>query len=178
MIKVGLIVAVELQAVYDFYGNPDEKIENAPFETLIYNNDKYQLIIANCGAGEIGAAAATQYLISQYKIDMLVNFGIVGALVENMDVVDVCVVEKVVHYDFDTSDYDNTPAGKYDRFPDVYVPTTKELIDKAHENGIICNVFYTDDPKRTIELLDLGVDTILTNDYLKIANVVKEYKNK
>ena len=62
------------------------------------------------------------------------------------------------------------------QFYEEYI--TKELIDKAHENGIICNVFYTDDPKRAIELLDLGVDTILTNDYLKIANVVKEYKNK
>ena len=54
----------------------------------------------------------------------------------------------------------------------------KQMVEKAHENGIICNVFFADDEKEAKEYLDMGIDTILTNDYLKIANVVKEYKNK
>ena len=46
------------------------------------------------------------------------------------------------------------------------------MIDKAHENGILCNVFWSDDPKETEEFLDMGIDTILTNDYNTIAQVV------
>lgn len=52
----------------------------------------------------------------------------------------------------------------------------KEMIDKAHEHGIICNVFWSDDEAETKELLDLGIDTILTNDYNNISQIVKEKK--
>jgi glycerophosphoryl diester phosphodiesterase len=54
----------------------------------------------------------------------------------------------------------------------------QEMIDKAHENGIICNVFFADDVEETKKYLDMGIDTILTNDYLKISNAVKEYIKK
>ena len=47
---------------------------------------------------------------------------------------------------------------------------SREMIEKAHENGIICNVFWSDDPEEAKMFLDMGVDTILTNDY----NVIKE----
>ncbi len=54
----------------------------------------------------------------------------------------------------------------------------KSMVDKAHENGIICNVFWSDDEKETEEFLDMGIDTILSNDYLKIKNVVEKWKEK
>ena len=41
----------------------------------------------------------------------------------------------------------------------------KEMIDKAHKNGIICNVFWSDDEKETQEFLKMGIDTVLTNDF-------------
>lgn len=55
---------------------------------------------------------------------------------------------------------------------------SKELVDKAHEHGIICNVFWSDDEDEARELLEMGMDTILTNDYHRIAEVVKKFKNK
>ena len=50
----------------------------------------------------------------------------------------------------------------------------REMIEKAHANGIICNVFWSDDPAETEEFLDMGVDVILTNDYHTIASVVNK----
>ena len=50
----------------------------------------------------------------------------------------------------------------------------QEMIDKAHAHGIRCNVFWADDPDEAIRYLDMGVDTILTNDYLSIYNAVKD----
>jgi glycerophosphoryl diester phosphodiesterase len=59
----------------------------------------------------------------------------------------------------------------------LYAPYfNQEMIDKAHANGIMCNVFYTDDPSKAIEYIEMGIDTILTNDYLSVANAVKEWK--
>ena len=43
------------------------------------------------------------------------------------------------------------------------------MIDKAHENNILCNYFYTDDPAKAKELLAMGMDTILTNSYLLVS---------
>lgn len=54
----------------------------------------------------------------------------------------------------------------------------KAMIDKAHANGIRCNVFWSDDAEETKKFLDMGIDTILTNDYHTIAEVVKAHKNK
>jgi len=54
----------------------------------------------------------------------------------------------------------------------------QEMIDKAHAHGIRCNVFWSDDPEETRHFLEMGIDTILTNDYLHIANVVKEWKTQ
>ncbi|MBR6762645.1 MAG: hypothetical protein IKM13_02720, partial [Clostridia bacterium] len=50
------------------------------------------------------------------------------------------------------------------------------MIDKAHQYGIICNVFWSDDPAETQEYLEMGIDVILTNDYNRIAQVVSEYR--
>lgn len=50
----------------------------------------------------------------------------------------------------------------------------QEMIDKAHKNGIICNVFWSDDTEETKKFLDMGIDTILTNDYNIISQTVKQ----
>ena len=46
------------------------------------------------------------------------------------------------------------------------------MVDKAHAHGIRCNVFYADDPEEAQRYLDMGIDTILTNNYRVIAQVV------
>lgn len=52
----------------------------------------------------------------------------------------------------------------------------KEMIEKAHANGIICNVFWADDPEEAVEYINMGIDTILTNEFNIVANAVKNAK--
>jgi len=54
----------------------------------------------------------------------------------------------------------------------------KEMIEKAHAHGIICNVYWSDDAPETKEFLELGIDVILTNDYNRISQIVDQYKEK
>ncbi|MBE6750011.1 MAG: hypothetical protein E7560_02485 [Ruminococcaceae bacterium] len=49
----------------------------------------------------------------------------------------------------------------------------KEIIDKAHAHGIRCNVFWSDDVEETKKFIEMGIDTILTNDYNLISQVVE-----
>lgn len=48
---------------------------------------------------------------------------------------------------------------------------TQEMVDKAHANNLICNVFWSDDPVEAENYFEMGMDTILANDYLQIAHV-------
>lgn len=49
----------------------------------------------------------------------------------------------------------------------------QEMIDKAHSNGIRCNIYWSDDPKETEQYLGMGIDTILTNEYILISQKVQ-----
>ena len=51
---------------------------------------------------------------------------------------------------------------------------SREAIEYAHSHGILCNYFYADDPKRARECFEMGIDTVLTNDYLTVYNAVKD----
>lgn len=55
----------------------------------------------------------------------------------------------------------------------IFLPyISQEMIDKAHANNIKCNLFYCDDPDKVQEYLNMGIDTILTNDYWNVARAV------
>lgn len=54
----------------------------------------------------------------------------------------------------------------------------EETVKLAHEHGILCNVFWADDPEEARKYLDMGIDTILTNDYLTVYNAVSDMLKK
>lgn len=58
---------------------------------------------------------------------------------------------------------------KVQLFLEYYTP---EMIEKAHANGIICNYFYKDDIEGAREMMEMGIDTLLTNDYLTISKAL------
>ena len=46
------------------------------------------------------------------------------------------------------------------------------MIDRAHENGIVCNVFWADEPEEAQKFLNMGIDVILTNNYNEISQLI------
>ena len=131
MKKIGMLVAVEMGAVLSRYGTARAVETRHGFEVRTYEMEGYTLYVMHSGAGEIAAAAAAQLLIDRYEVELLVNFGVVGGLTAEMAQTKTCVVEKVVHYDFDTSAYDGTLPGQYAEYPDVYLPATASLVERA-----------------------------------------------
>ena len=61
-------------------------------------------------------------------------------------------------------------AGKIQLFKPYF---NQAMIDKAHENGIVCNVFWSDDPAEAKKFLEMGIDVILTNDYNRVSQILK-----
>lgn len=141
--KIGLVVAVELDAVLEQYGEAEEKEDFNNFSVLKYEKDDYDLYVAESGPGQIGAAASTQYLITKHDVDLIVNFGVVGALTDEMKSHDLCVVDSIIHYDFDIGDFDGSPVGKHQEYSSPYIETNKELSDMAKKvdpslKGVVC----------------------------------------
>jgi glycerophosphoryl diester phosphodiesterase len=61
----------------------------------------------------------------------------------------------------------------------LYTPYfNADTVKYAHENGIRCNVFYADLPELAREYLTMGIDCILTNNYLTIYNATKDLLEK
>jgi glycerophosphoryl diester phosphodiesterase len=52
------------------------------------------------------------------------------------------------------------------QLPENYL---EDIIARSHANGIAVNMFYADDYDEACRYLDMGVDTILTNDYQRIS---------
>lgn len=50
----------------------------------------------------------------------------------------------------------------------------EETVKCAHEHGILCNVFYADKPEDARAYFDMGIDTVLTNDYMGIYSLLKD----
>ncbi len=133
MKKIGMLVAVEMGAVLSRYGKAVSEERRCGFRVLSYDMGGYTLYVIGSGAGEIAAAAACQLLIDRYEVELVVNFGVVGGLTEEMSQTKTCVVEKVVHYDFDTSAYDGTLPGQYSEYPYLFLPATAALVRRAVE---------------------------------------------
>ena len=100
---IGMLVAVEIGAVLSRYGDKLTDVSETGFDVKRLDSDDYTMYILKSGAGEIAAAAGTQFLITKYGAEFIINFGVVGGLTPEMSLAKTCVVESVVHYDFDTS---------------------------------------------------------------------------
>lgn len=129
--RIGMVVAVEIEAVLEKYGEKLESVPAVGFEVSLFRADKYELFIVKSGAGEIASASACQFLISEFKVEMVVNFGVVGGLTPEMAVAKLAVVTDVVHYDFDVSEYIGNRKAQYANYPSVYIPASKELVSAA-----------------------------------------------
>ena len=54
----------------------------------------------------------------------------------------------------------------------------EETIKKAHAHGILCNLFWADDPQEAKKYFEMGVDTVLTNNYLAVYNGTRDILKK
>lgn len=123
--KIGVIIAIadEFEAFQRVMGAPKGANHFGGYAVWMYDiNGQSRIFAVRCGAGEIHAAAATQMLIDKYEVDLIVNFGICGGLTDDMGAFTTVLVNKVVHYDFDTSPVDGWEKARYPEYPDVYIP--------------------------------------------------------
>ena len=127
--KIGLLIAIkrELEA---FLQSGEEMAEETVAGKTVYKArmEGHEVFAVQSGCGEIDASAATMLLIVKYGCEVIMNFGVTGALEEDLKVEDLFVAEKVWHYDFDVTPFaDCVKLGQYEECPDEFIPLDAEL---------------------------------------------------
>lgn len=129
--KIGIFTAMQKEAA-SFLSNGATKKVVGGFDVYSFKLCNHDAVLC-CPptVGEIAAAAACQLLISHFKVDLILNFGVVGALTEHTAAFNTVLVSSVVHYDMDTSAIDGLPVGRYACFDDVAVQCDAMLLNAA-----------------------------------------------
>lgn len=132
MKKIGIVIAIERELEAFLKSNYEiEEINDGAFtcfKTIINNNEVYAI---KSGWGLIDAAMTTQHLITKYNVEIILNFGVTGALDPSLKVSDLFYVSKCINYDFDTSSIDDVVEHQYGDMKDMYIYLDDELIDEV-----------------------------------------------
>jgi len=133
--KIGLLIAIERE-LDAFLQSGEERTEETAAGRTVYKTrmEGHDICAVKSGCGEIDAAAATMLLIVQYGCEAILNFGVTGALEEDLKVEDLFVAEKAWHYDFDVTPFsDCVKVGQYEEYPDEFIPLDAGLVKLVTE---------------------------------------------
>lgn len=132
--RIGIVIAIErelksfLESEYQIEELQDGEIKY--FKTSVNGNEVFAL---KSGYGLIDAAATTMFLISKCQADVIINFGVTGALRRGLAVADLFVVSKCINYDYDVSPIDPVKKCQYEEFEDIFIPLDSSLICMVKE---------------------------------------------
>lgn len=128
--KIGFVIADENEYApfYDFAkknGGSDSLRRSR--ESVSFNLNGKELIAVKAGIGKVNAASAAAFLISDDKVDAVINFGLSGA-VSNLRRNDIAAGTSYVECDFDLTPI-GYPLGKKPQ--DIYVYEADEKLLNA-----------------------------------------------
>lgn len=127
--RIGIVIAVASEL--ESFLSANYKIETlnidrrTVYKVIINKNEVYAI---KSGCGQIDAASATQYLISKYGTEIILNYGVTGALKKELTVKDVFIVKGVINHDFDISTFDDVKPHQYSDLKSEIIPLDEGLI--------------------------------------------------
>lgn len=110
----------------------EEKITKA---NMIFHKGKFNdkdIIAVVSGIGKVNAAICTQILISEYKVNSIINVGVAGGIGKEIYPGDVVVATDLVQHDIDTTVFGDT-YGQVPRLDTFDFKCDKELVSAAIE---------------------------------------------
>lgn len=144
----------------------DALIKNIDVEKVdvLNHNDVYkikgdkEIFFLTCGVGKVNAAITTTLLISKYGIKNIISLGTAGGVLDDMEVTDLVVADKMVFHDVDI-----TPFG--------YLPGQLPAKDQYF------NIDYFIDIKSILNVLNINyhTGTIATGDQFVNKSETVEY---
>lgn len=139
MNRIGLIGAmqVEIDLLLNEIKVQKETIV-AGFQFIIGKFNEEEIIVTRCGVGKVNAAACTQLLINEFKVDYIINTGVAGSLREDVQLLDMVISSDVVHHDVRKAQMKNLfPFQEAFRANEKLIKFAK---DACLEAGVSCHI--------------------------------------
>ncbi|WP_038106692.1 5'-methylthioadenosine/adenosylhomocysteine nucleosidase [Treponema pedis] len=93
----------EIKLLKRYLNGGSVKIAGINFYEGIINGQK--IVLACSGIGKVNAAMCCQILISEFKVNLIINTGTAGGLKEGLNVFDIVVSSDAVQYDVNATDF-------------------------------------------------------------------------
>jgi len=101
-----------------------------------------EVCLARCGIGKVHAALCAQAMIMEYPIDAMLNIGVAGALMAELEIAQIVVAQSAVQHDIDTTPFGD-PLGMISGPNIVHIPCDEKLtalLEKAAEEAGIAHI--------------------------------------
>ena len=127
--RLGIIVAMEeeLQIIIN-----DMNIDSKTIHTgMTYFEGKYQgidTVAVICGIGKVNSAICTQIMISEFKVDKVINIGVAGGIGKDIIPGDIVIADSLVQHDVDATGF-NYKLGQIPRLDTFDFKTDEELLN-------------------------------------------------
>ena len=129
--KLGIIgaMAVEIAALKENMQDiqTTEKAGMAFYEGTL---EGLSVVLVQCGVGKINAAMCTQILIDCFGVTHVVNTGIAGSLLNDLDIGDLVISKDAIHHDFDLRFW-GRPIGQVPGMDVTAFPADEKMMELA-----------------------------------------------
>ncbi len=154
---IGAVVAMEKEAKYFIEKLSDLK-ESIILGKKVYqgklNNKEITLIIS--GIGKVNSALSAQFLIDEYNVEYILNFGTCGGLDENMNTGDIFVVDKAVQYDYDLTEIDKCELGYIEEYDCVFFDCKNDYPQQNRQGILATADQFSEDINKINTLKKMG----------------------
>lgn len=148
---IGIICAmeIELQKIRSSMQN----VKTEKISSINFNLGKFcgkDCVVAVSGVGKVNAAACAQTMILKYNPEFIINVGVAGGLLEEMQVFDIAISKNAVQSDVDTSTLGD-PKGFISTIEMIELPCSEKLANlilnkkQDEESGIYFGTIASSD---------------------------------
>ena len=136
MNKIGIIGAMELEVTtlrsLMEIENTVKKASLTFYEGKLEGKD---IVLVQCGIGKVNSALCAQILISEFKVDAVVNTGVAGAIHSSLDVNDIVISTEAIQYDVDATAF-GYKKGQIPQMDNSVFTADEKLINAAYESSV------------------------------------------
>lgn len=129
MKRIGIIGAMEEEIeILKNRMDIEETVRIANMEFFVGKIQNKDIVLVRCGIGKVNAAVCTQILITNFKVEGIINTGVAGAIYDELNIGDIVVSTDVIQHDVDATAF-GYKLGEIPRLDEYIFKADEKLIE-------------------------------------------------
>ncbi|CEM63046.1 5'-methylthioadenosine/S-adenosylhomocysteine nucleosidase [Treponema phagedenis] len=175
--RIGIFGAVQQEVALiqeQLQGSSIQKANLIFYEGKLHN---HEIVLVCGGVGKVNAALCTQILISEFKVDALINTGAGGGTADNIEVFDMVISTDTVQHDVDATAF-GCPRGLVPNMDSAFWRADENLRNLAMKAFALCKEQYADEMKNCEQAVEgrIASGDIFVADAKLREKIIKEFE--